>query len=613
MALKPTKADVEIKKCIDDSISFSVIAGAGSGKTTSLITALKEIKAKHGAKLLQNSQRVVCVTYTKRAVEVISQKLGHDNLYFVTTLHSFLWGEVSRFTDDIRAALEEKIIPDHIKKAEDKDNGGNSKAALKARNKAAALKADLLSLKDTRKFVYDDSVISNYAEGILNHDDIIAVASFLITNRPMLRKAMGFKYPYIFVDEAQDTFEIVMTALNSICAQEGLPIIGYFGDPMQQIYDDGRAGAFSGPPGSKVLTKTENFRCSKSVIGLLNKVRDDVEQYAAGENSEIEGSVELMIVPAEEPEGHRKRYTDEQLDRATAVFEQTMASWGWLDNEEVKTLFLVRQMIARRLKFSNLHKLFTGTYSSSRSQSDYESGVHHLLKPYTQLVSPLVSAYEGSNPRAIIDILRMRSPSFKTSGKNKNTKLSAMIVLAEKHAKELSKLWRDKSVRDVLVYVTENDLFEVSDRLIEHLNRKPRAEKYDAENDEHSKEKSDWLADEFLSMSNDELRNYTDFVNDNTPYSTQHGVKGEEYPNVLVVIDDVEAGWNIYSFGKTLTPNTVGAPTDGQRDKTSKLAYVCFSRAEINLKIMFFSQTPQETKAELIKSGLFTASQISIL
>ena len=613
MALKPTKADVEIKQCINDNISFSVIAGAGSGKTTSLITALMEIKAKHRAKLLQNSQRVVCVTYTKRAVEVISQKLGHDKLYFVTTLHSFLWGEVSRFTDDIRAALEEKIIPDHIKKAEDKDNGGKSKAALKARNKAAALKADLLSLKDTQVFKYDDSVISNYREGLLNHDDVIAVASFLITNRSRLRKAMGFKYPYIFVDEAQDTFEIVMTALNSICAQEGLPIIGYFGDPMQQIYDDGRAGTFSGPLGSKVITKTENFRCSKSVIRLLNRVRDDVEQYAAGDNSAIEGSVELIIVPAEEPEGYRKRYTDEQLDRATAVFEQRMAAWRWLDNEEVKTLFLVRQMIARRLKFSKLHKLFTGTYSSSKSQSDYESGTHYLLKPYTQLVAPLVRAYEDSSPTEIIDILRMKSPSFKTSGKNKDKKLSAMIVLAEKHAKELSKLWHHRTVREVLGYVIENKLFEVSQRLTEHLNRKPRIEEYDSDNDEHSREKSDWLADEFLSMSNVELRNYTDFVNDNTPYSTQHGVKGEEYPNVLVVIDDVEAGWNIYSFGKTLTPNTVGAPTDGQRDKTSKLAYVCFSRAEVNLKICFFSQAPQETRVELIESGLFTDGQISIL
>ena len=50
---------------------------------------------------------------------------------------------------------------------------------------------------------------------------------------------------------------------------EGLPIVGYFGDPMQQIYDK-RAGNFIGPPGSVQITKVENYRCSRSVIDLLN-------------------------------------------------------------------------------------------------------------------------------------------------------------------------------------------------------------------------------------------------------------------------------------------------------------------------------------------------------
>ena len=42
--LKPTVADQKIAKCIDNEKSFSVIAGAGSGKTTSLVEALKRIR-----------------------------------------------------------------------------------------------------------------------------------------------------------------------------------------------------------------------------------------------------------------------------------------------------------------------------------------------------------------------------------------------------------------------------------------------------------------------------------------------------------------------------------------------------------------------------------------
>ena len=90
------------------------------------------------------------------------------------------------------------------------------------------------------------------------------------------------------------------------------------------------------------------------------------------------------------------------------------------------------------------------------------------------------------------------------------------------------------------------------------------------------------------------------------------GVKGEEYKDVLVVFDDVEAAWNNFSFTKTLTPNTSGAPTEGQYERSRKLAYVCFSRAEENLRILLFTPDPDAAKKELISNNLFEERQISI-
>jgi DNA helicase-2/ATP-dependent DNA helicase PcrA len=49
--LKPTKADKEIKECLLAARSFSVVAGAGSGKTTSLVTALKFLRDEVGREL----------------------------------------------------------------------------------------------------------------------------------------------------------------------------------------------------------------------------------------------------------------------------------------------------------------------------------------------------------------------------------------------------------------------------------------------------------------------------------------------------------------------------------------------------------------------------------
>lgn len=609
--LKPTEADTKIAECIAKNVSFSVIAGAGSGKTTSLVEALKGIQKSRGNELRKNGQRVVCITYTNRAVGVISSRLGFDDLFYVSTLHGFLWAEIARFQDAIREALREAIIPRHMEKARQKDNGGMSQAAQKARKDLERLSVELAALNSQKPSVsYEETVISDYSKCVLNHDDVIDVAAYLITNKPLLRKGLGFKYPYIFVDEAQDTFSQVVEALNAVCAGEGLPVVGYFGDPMQQIYDK-RAGHFAGPEGSKRIPKEENFRSSTSVINLLNNFRTDLKQVPGGKNADIEGSVLITVAQAPEP-ANGNRYSAEQLDEVAANFEKAVKKWGWTENTTVKNLFLARQMIARRIGFVTIHRLFTGAYSSSRSQSDYEDGTHYLLKPFVDGIFPLVDASRNNDPKKLIETLRRISPAFDDTGANKSKTLKQMLEEASKHAAALAEKWESNTVKDILEYCSANALYPISDRLAGHLARAAH-EPYDSGNEDHQKEKGDWLADEFFKLKADELEKYIDFLDENSPFSTQHGSKGEEYENVLVMIDDIEAAWNAYSFSKVLTPGVAGDPTDRQKELTQKLAYVCFSRAEVNLRILMFSRDAEAAKKELIERGLFLDGQVSIL
>jgi DNA helicase-2/ATP-dependent DNA helicase PcrA len=125
-------------------------------------------------------------------------------------------------------------------------------------------------------------------------------------------------------------------------------------------------------------------------------------------------------------------------------------------------------------------------------------------------------------------------------------------------------------------------------------------------------DKGDWLADAFFIMSTEEIERYIEFINEKTEFSTQHGVKGEEYNRVLVVFDDVGSAWNNYNFAKTLTPTTAGAPTDRQLRLTTNLAYVCFSRAEVDLRIVLFSSNAAAARQELLGKKLFKADQIEI-
>lgn len=605
----PTKADEEVAKCLMTMQSFAMIAGAGSGKTTSLITALEYIRNKYAADLRKNSQRVACITYTKRAVGVISSRLGHDELYLVSTLHSFLWNEIKRFSHDIREAVKKHRIPQLIRKAQENDNGGNSQRSRNARVQIARLENELMKLDDVLAFNYDDSAFSEYSTGRLSHDDVIEVAGYLIENKGVLRKAMGFRYPFIFVDEAQDTFPNILLGFNLIGSGKGLPVVGYFGDPWQQIYDN-RAADFAPPPDGKTITKTENFRCSKSVIAFLNSFRTDVGQFPAGNNKEREGSVLLTLIKAEEPDAPRRRYSEAQEVRALQRLDTELANWGWADRDDVIKLFLVRQMIARRLGFSELNNLFTGEYASYRAQNEYETGDHFLLRPFLKTILPLVSANKKRNDRLVIDLLRHNSPAFDLRGSNSEKPLSEMVELANKLVSGLTVQWDSGTIRDVLNYCVENSLVRLPDRLIEHLAREPRAEEYD--NEIHGEDKGDWLCDNFFTMGTAELQAYCDFIQENTTYSTQHGVKGEQYRNVLVVFDDVEAAWNQYSFTKLLTPSTSGEPTEGQLKRSQNLAYVCFSRAEENLRILLFTQDPQKAKQELIGRKLISEEQVHI-
>ena len=108
-------ADDLIKNCLklDNPKSFFMFAGAGSGKTRSLVTALNYINTSIGTTLLQSGRKVAVITYTNAASEEIKQRAQYNPLFEISTIHSFSWSLISTYTSDIRdwlkRELEEKI------------------------------------------------------------------------------------------------------------------------------------------------------------------------------------------------------------------------------------------------------------------------------------------------------------------------------------------------------------------------------------------------------------------------------------------------------------------------------------------------------------------------
>lgn len=79
---------------------------------------------------------------------------------------------------------------------------------------------------------------------------------------------------------------------------------------------------------------------------------------------------------------------------------------------------------------------------------------------------------------------------------------------------------------------------------------------------------------------------YYKYYNNFSPYSTQHGIKGAEFDNVLVVMDN--GRWNQYNFQYYFEK---AKGKDSIIARTEKIFYVCCSRAKENLIVYYPNPT----------------------
>ena len=80
-----------LKSCLDDCSSFVFEAGAGAGKTYSLMAALRYILQSRKRELERRHQQVACITYTNVARDMIIAQTDGDPVIYCDTTHAFAW------------------------------------------------------------------------------------------------------------------------------------------------------------------------------------------------------------------------------------------------------------------------------------------------------------------------------------------------------------------------------------------------------------------------------------------------------------------------------------------------------------------------------------------
>lgn len=614
-----TPADTELRKCLDGGQvrSFVMTAGAGSGKTTSLVKALDHIGKTRGTLLKRRGQQVACITYTEVAVGEIWGDVGNASLFHVSTIHSFLWNIIRPFREDIRDWVKGRI-EEKIAAATEKLASPNAATRTKAETDVARYQLQLAGVNNIGHFTY--GMGSNYAEGILGHDDILKMGPKMIADTSLMRRVVSDRFPYLFIDESQDTFKEVVDAFRLIARdQVGKFCLGFFGDPMQKIYMTG-VGAVEPDDTWMQITKPENFRCSKSVLDVVNRIRaagDGLVQtrgrqvFVNDEAVPVPGAARIFILPADDQRTSR-------LSQVRAWLSEQSADPLWLDDSidgDVKLMVLVHRMAAKRIGFPGVYAALNDNNSRSLKEGLLD-GTAWILRPFLQFVLPLAAAINTGQHFEAMTLLRAFSPELLPTAMNSKNARETLAAISESVEGIMTFLGKPATTtRDVLTYLLDHKLYPIDDRLRPYLEAPP--------SDDAANEPGDGASvSAFFACPYSEMQNYERYIRSASPFDTHQGVKGAQFARVLVILDDEEAaGYNAFSYGKYfgITPlsgtdkKNIAEGKETILDRTRRLFYVCCSRAVDDLAVVFYVPPAQIATAVEAAKTYFAPGDIFTL
>lgn len=312
---------------------FKVCAGPGAGKTYWLVNHIKNVL--HNSDKLFRTRKIACITYTNIAVDTILKRLGTSSEQVeVSTIHSFLYKNVvkpyaSFVAEEFGLNIAEMDGHDDVSTyfgyiiqwIENHPNIGELKhpytvnQLTKLPNNKIALSNWLESIKykiddvsneiifdtDRSKAFYMDGNTRRYLNkkcldaleknligykelywrnGKLSHDDVLFFSLHIINRFPFVINILNAKFPYIFIDEFQDSNTIQVEIFKKIGLGESK--IGVIGDIAQSIYEFQGADykqfqAFSFHDMNEYILN-ENRRSSDEIIDALNNIRNDISQ-----------------------------------------------------------------------------------------------------------------------------------------------------------------------------------------------------------------------------------------------------------------------------------------------------------------------------------------------
>lgn len=554
-----------ISELTDIDTHFRVFAGPGAGKTTWLIQHL--LKILKTSQRLYKTRKIACITYTNVAAEEVVSKLICDKSRFeISTIHSFLYRNIVKpfsylIAEDENGAplFEINKLNGHAEHIPHGDRIRRWRITIEQLNSRsynyftyAQNRIDLFTLLSSMDYSFVDGNLDlifrkhrgvavprmngelwlykkkYWLDGIMHHEDVLYFSYLIINRSPRTLEFIRNKYPYILIDEFQDTTELQTWVIRKIAESETK--VGVIGDLAQSIYK------FAGAKRSdfenfqlenmKSYKLESNHRSTKRIIEFLNCLRSDICQE--GTERTIEGrNVKILIGPI--------------LDAIK-----------WIEDNGLQTIYILTR------KNETVEEI--NTHTSSRTDD--------LLK----------NLYGIDTNSARVRVLHSILMGFKfyEKGYLKDAVKEVLRPLKYKADKSISKLELRKTAIDIIDELKKDEtrqktLYDYYSKLLDDLKNK-----YDFQIEAKLTNRANAKTFYDNAVISDLLRFIKVDTKSEDTIRTIHSAKGTEFNNTLVHFEDL-GDFEKYVFDAT-------ARLDADSDD-ARIYYVGFSRAKENLFI----------------------------
>lgn len=525
----------------------------GSGKTTTVAHKLYSLIQNWGNSFSANAG-IVCLSFTNVAKNEIAEKYREINGFslpyphLISTIDSFVNTYITLpFAHKIKDIGKRYRIIDDTGYL-DRIFQSNWQLMKTFKNHLFAFPPSKIDYTISNSYSWDGHDKSTDAEfvkygkaiktmqinmGLLKTSDSAFFAYHILTKYSRLAKYLAAKFPYLIIDEAQDTSEIQHSILEMLY-NEGLKNIDLVGDPYQCLYQWRDASPelflqkFDDTKNWKGIYLTENRRSTKRIIDVFSVLRRNTDKAIV---PVINGDDDLPL--------HIIKYDSANYSDAIGKYEKLCVDNGFTSNNIlVRGNTLKNSLLGKETNYSPWNDSLPYLLIESRihlQSNEIKEAVKKVRRIVIGLFSPDISFAD----------LKEKEQELKN---DKQTNASIFNLIRGLPSFDLS--LKDWTTQTQQYLKTELELEKEPDFKI----RKKNTAGFDK-----------------TTLDNPVNRYFKKAITDNNiPVTTIHQVKGMTFDSVFLILSANSTGQNVSLKDFVLKE---AMPTEKQR-----LIYVAISR-----------------------------------